>query len=383
MLKKSNKDTFTLNSQQAMKALQVTRQQLQAFRKKGLLIATQKPSGRFVYNQNEIEELRVNREKNTSLLSRKVLYNTINDIVTEKLLRHLCCDRYLSLEEMRLEINKILPLSTQIQSTTPIFRKLKKFQIYKKGFSNQHTVEFRMQSFIDKANLKHNFKYCYSKMIYINGETPIEITCPIHGSFWKDPTSHWSMGVGCPTCSTKPIWKHTQDSFLKKALEYHGTLYDYSKVNFINSDIKVTLICPIHKDFKVTPKSHLVGKNGCPKCNRSKGEFKVACVLELLEIEFVEQKRFDNLRAYYDFYLPKYNLCIEYDGSQHFHVYRQWQQLSKEQKIETFAKQQIRDKRKDNFCKQNQINLVRIPYTDFSKINTNYIKELLKQFKHE
>lgn len=61
--------------------------------------------------------------------------------------------------------------------------------------------------------------------------------------------------------------KYTFTDFVAKANELHGNKYDYSKVVYVNSRTKVSIICPIHGTFEQLPSSHLSG-NGCPKCAR-------------------------------------------------------------------------------------------------------------------
>lgn len=56
-----------------------------------------------------------------------------------------------------------------------------------------------------------------------------------------------------------------RDDFLRKCKEKHGDLYDYSKVDYINSKTHVTIICPIHGEFSMTPSHHLSGQK-CPRC---------------------------------------------------------------------------------------------------------------------
>ena len=63
--------------------------------------------------------------------------------------------------------------------------------------------------------------------------------------------------------------KVTTSEFVQKAAEIHGVVYDYSMVEYVNSKIKVTIICSDHGKFFQTPNDHLSG-HGCPKCmNRS------------------------------------------------------------------------------------------------------------------
>lgn len=56
-----------------------------------------------------------------------------------------------------------------------------------------------------------------------------------------------------------------QEDFINRSLQIHNAKYDYSKVNYKNTDTKVTITCPIHGDFEQTPHHHLKGI-GCPTC---------------------------------------------------------------------------------------------------------------------
>ena len=63
----------------------------------------------------------------------------------------------------------------------------------------------------------------------------------------------------------------TNDEFIKKALESHKIVYDYSKVEYKDCKTPVTIICPIHGEFRQRPDSHLRGA-GCPKCNKRRAK---------------------------------------------------------------------------------------------------------------
>lgn len=58
-------------------------------------------------------------------------------------------------------------------------------------------------------------------------------------------------------------------TFIEKAKAVHGDQYDYSKVNYTHSKVKVTITCLVHGDYSQTPKDHLRGR-GCPECGRNK-----------------------------------------------------------------------------------------------------------------
>lgn len=122
----------------------------------------------------------------------------------------------------------------------------------------------------------------------------------------------------------------------------------------------------------------------CGHCVISAGEEKIKSILQKINVVFEQQKTFDSLinsktgrHLYFDFYLPDYNCCIEYDGEQHFHGWY-LNHINKFQSIELI---QYRDKIKNNFCKNNHIGLIKIPYTDFGKIDIDYIRKALDNVK--
>ena len=122
--------------------------------------------------------------------------------------------------------------------------------------------------FISKARKIHGNKYDYSKVVYRGVDKKVIITCPVHGDFEQSPYVHLK-GHGCRFCgfdANKSKQRRDQGEFIRKAKAKHGNKYDYSKVEYVNSNTKVVVICPEHGDFLVTPSNHLRGK-GCPKCS--------------------------------------------------------------------------------------------------------------------
>jgi protein-arginine kinase activator protein McsA len=123
----------------------------------------------------------------------------------------------------------------------------------------------RKERFIIKANEKHGEKYDYSKLEYVDAHTKVCIICPKHGEFWQTPNSHLN-GCGCPKCGGNKSL--TTEEFIEKAKQIHGEKYDYSKVEYVNANTKVYVICPIHGEFWVTPANHL-RERGCSQCYRT------------------------------------------------------------------------------------------------------------------
>jgi hypothetical protein len=56
------------------------------------------------------------------------------------------------------------------------------------------------------------------------------------------------------------------EMFIEKAKSIHGDKYDYSKVLYVDAITEVIIVCPTHGDFKQRPTNHINVKNGCDKC---------------------------------------------------------------------------------------------------------------------
>jgi hypothetical protein len=132
-----------------------------------------------------------------------------------------------------------------------------------------------MEQFITKAKSKHENKYDYSKVKYVNAKTKIVIICPYHKEFEQTPDNHLHSN-GCKECSKKIQGisrRLTHDEFLQKASNIHGDTYDYSEAKYERTDIPITIICIDHGKFTQTPNAHLCG-HGCDKCRRKENSDK-------------------------------------------------------------------------------------------------------------
>lgn len=114
-------------------------------------------------------------------------------------------------------------------------------------------------------------------------------------------------------------------------------------------------------------------------CMKSNGERLIQNILRKLSIKYEKEYTFRDCinpetgqQLRFDFYLPSYNTCVEYDGEQHFRYSNTgWNNK------ENFEKVQYRDSVKNKYCKEKGIKLIRIPYTDEDKIDEKYILSLL------
>lgn len=119
--------------------------------------------------------------------------------------------------------------------------------------------------FIEKAKNIHGDKYDYSKVKYINNNQKVIIICKKHGNFLQKPSGHL-LGYGCIKCyNFKQLKIHDLNTFIEKANVIFDNMYDYSKVNYIDLNTKINIICKIHGEFEKTPNYHLKGY-GCNKC---------------------------------------------------------------------------------------------------------------------
>jgi hypothetical protein len=219
-----------------------------------------------------------------------------------------------------------------------------------------HKIDYPL--FIKKSRKIHGDKYDYSNVIFTNSTTKVKIICPEHGEFMQTPNAHLS-GKECFLCSGTP--KKTINQFIEQANLVHNYKYDYSLVNYVNNSTKVKIICSEHGEFMQTPNSHLNG-SGCPKCRESKGEKKIREYLIKNKINFIPQHRFTECRNIlplpFDFYLPDYNLCIEFNGRQHYLPVKVFGGDI------GFNKTITNDKIKRKYCTDNRINLLIIKYDE-------------------
>lgn len=127
-------------------------------------------------------------------------------------------------------------------------------------------------------------------------------------------------------------------------------------------------------DYKCSQRCNLIAhKRICTgKINCSAGELKCRLALEKLKINYETEVTFANCRSdkgilRFDFYLPELNKLIEFDGQAHFKPVC-FGGVSQERAEANFQRRLKHDKIKNNYCKKNKIDLLRISYTDFDDV---------------
>lgn len=217
--------------------------------------------------------------------------------------------------------------------------------------------------FIKRAKDKWGDKYDYSLVEYKDCKKKVKIIYKKTGEIFEQ-TPHLHL-YRAPENIRLAIRK-TTEQFIKEANFVHDFKFSYEKTNYIKNQIKVIITCPIHGDFEQRPLSHLQG-NGCTNCSESKGEKFIAKYLDKNNISYYRQHKFNDCKNIFqlpfDFFIPKYRTCIEFDGKQHY------EPADFFGGIEAFEKLKINDKIKDDYCEENYINLIRIRYDQIEKID--------------
>ena len=202
---------------------------------------------------------------------------------------------------------------------------------------------------------------------YFGSKTRTKFRCLNDGFVWETTPYHILHSSGCPMCANKAQSARqtlTDEEYSKRLRAVTNDILPIGK--YIKHNIPILHRClKCNNEWMVSPNSLITEKVGCPKCNCTKGENRIIKFLEDNNIDFVYQKKFDDLKninyLFYDFYIPKSNTLIEYDGE--FHYIDIFEDGS-------FKGGKIRDSLKDEYAKKNSIKLIRIPYWDFDNIET-------------
>lgn len=234
-------------------------------------------------------------------------------------------------------------------------------------------TKLSINNIISKANKIHNNTYDYQLITeYTNNSIKVPIICKICNNIFHQSISnhtHPTKPQGCPCCSTKiriDKSRLTIIDIISKANKIHNNIYDYSLITeYKNILTKVPIICKKCNNIfnqSIGNHTHKSHPRGCPLCAESIGERKIKEFLENKKIKFERGMIFSNCRNInplpFDFYLLEYDICIEYDGIQHF------ESVEFFGGEKTFNEQVRRDKIKTDYCKNNNIKLIRIKYTE-------------------
>lgn len=261
------------------------------------------------------------------------------------------------------------------------FNKSKEKGTILKHFCNDCKAEVTREKWYDDAReICDNKGYVLlsKKEDLANNTTYIKYVCPIHGEHLMR-LNNFLNGKGCPDCipeSNRERFKLSPDEVEKRVKECGGNLLN--KEDYINQTEKNLLIeCfECGKPFLTSLRNYTQHDGQvCDDCSgiESVGEKRIRHYLEGNKINFIPQKWFADCRDSnplpFDFYLPDYNVIIEFDGRQHF---TETNYFSYSLEIT-----QKHDKIKNNYCKAKGIYLIRIPHWNINKIEQILDKELI------
>ena len=196
-------------------------------------------------------------------------------------------------------------------------------------------IEGRTSSELDyirRAKEIHKVRgYDYSHVRFTRMNALITVGCPTHGGFAVSANKHLYRAQGCPTCATEgrrlrapmiqPLASaskiaNTAKGFFLRCAEVHSGLYSYPEQTYLGAKHKVRVVCPKHGEFLQVAWGHLRGR-GCKQCvHKSQPEITIEAFLS--QYTSVDRGRRDLIAPKeLDFYLPEFNLGVEFHGLYH------------------------------------------------------------------
>lgn len=172
----------------------------------------------------------------------------------------------------------------------------------------------------------------------------------------------------CPKCHPKGVSQRLPIEEVQKRTDKVYGLHNLKITQYNGNNSMAEIKClRCGKIFQRVPTVLWRNRSkGCPYCNHSFsiGEKAIQRFLEFNKIQYITQYRFEDCKYKiylpFDFYLPQYNTCIEFQGEQHYSK----RSLFYDEEIN------IRDKIKKDFCENNNIKLIIIPYWDVNNIES-------------
>jgi very-short-patch-repair endonuclease len=199
---------------------------------------------------------------------------------------------------------------------------------------------------------KDNYEWCVTHDRFLNGKT------------------------GCPKCVGKCKTQNEIELKVKKRCEESN--YSLLEPFIYNTALTTKLHLKCNKDghcWFITYNNFINHNRGCSKCNESHGEKTINNYLKSNNIIFFREYKFNDCKNIFtlpfDFYLPEQNICIEYDGEQHT------KSNIKFGGEKEFEKRKMNDEIKNNYCKNNNIKLIRIPFFKLKEIYDILKKDIL------
>ena len=207
----------------------------------------------------------------------------------------------------------------------------------------------------------NNNGYRLNKIFIKNESTYVNITCPKGHTYECSFESFKNRNNRCRRCSGSH--KHTIEEVKEFANQCD---YEVISDNYTNNKTHLIFKCPKDHIFPMRF-DHFKNGSRCPFCREYKGEKDILKYLDKYSIKYIRQYRYEDCKDTrtlpFDFYLSDYNTYIEYDGELHYKA------IDFYGGEEELKRQQNRDSIKTQYCKDNNIKLIRIPYWELKNIN--------------
>ena len=194
--------------------------------------------------------------------------------------------------------------------------------------------------FIEKAKNVHGDKYNYSLVEYINSRTKIKIICPVHGMFEQISKNHLK-GSGCSICNkNKANYSFSDKALLKHNNKYDYSLVDYIDNK---TKIKIICPIHGEFEQKAEHHLNGAGCPICNESRgeREIKQFLTNRSINFTQQKRFAECR-DKKPLPFDFYLHDYNTCIEFNGRQHYEPIKYWgglENFKKQQKRDKIKKE--------------------------------------------
>lgn len=174
--------------------------------------------------------------------------------------------------------------------------------------SNESTrirMSIPWKTYKEQLETIHNNIYDYSKVIWNGSNNEITVICNKHGDFTIRAQDH-KKGRGCQKCSKENkihYNKHNTEIFIENAIQKWGNIFDYSKVDYKDSNNKVIIICKKHGEIEIFPPNHL--SYGCGYCGRETNkrniDLKEKCKREfMLKANTIHENIYDYSKSVYE-----------------------------------------------------------------------------------
>lgn len=208
---------------------------------------------------------------------------------------------------------------------------------------------------------------------YINNKTKLDIICD-KGHEWHPTFDNFIYkNRKCRKCADIQNGINQKEKWddIVNIVESAGYTLLSTEEEYKNQKSKLRALCSNNHEYEFFIGNFKKGKR-CSKCNMSGGEQEIERILNKYCIDHIFNYRFKDSymkNKPYDFYIPHLDLCIEYEGHQHYH-------LQFGNSLLDLMNRKYIDDIKNEYCWCNDLQLIRIPYWDFDIIEEIIVREL-------